>query len=226
MLSLKCSVSDDKGAAGQCKMEGVGCWGNIRIADEPEVPRSAVASTRRANDDILRYMRPSAHPEVILATPEQEPILANLLELYAHDFSEFHSLELGADGRFGYRDLPLYWREPGRHPFLVRMDGELAGFVLVKRGSGISSREPVWDMAEFFVVRGYRRRGIGTEIAHDVWRQFPGFWEVRVMQSNRLAHQFWERAISTYKGEAMHSVRIENGGRFWDLFSFESTRAA
>jgi hypothetical protein len=44
--------------------------------------------------------------------PEQELILANLLELYAHDFSEFHELELGSDGRFGYGGLPLYWSEP------------------------------------------------------------------------------------------------------------------
>ncbi|MGD0436124.1 MAG: hypothetical protein ABSB86_06650 [Bryobacteraceae bacterium] len=70
--------------------------------------------------------------EVILASPEQAPILANLLELYAHDFSEFHPLDLGENGRFGYRSLPLYWSEPGRHPFLIRLGGKLAGVVLVK----------------------------------------------------------------------------------------------
>ena len=75
---------------------------------------------------------PSAHIELIAATPDQEPILANLLELYAYDFSKFHNLELGPDGRFGYRPLPLYWREPGRHPFLVKLDGRLAGLVLAR----------------------------------------------------------------------------------------------
>lgn len=66
----------------------------------------------------------SAHIEVLTAAAEQAPILANLLELYAHDFSEFHDLKIGADGRFGYSSLPLYWSEPARHPFLVRMDGK------------------------------------------------------------------------------------------------------
>src|SRR5216684_2740960 len=80
---------------------------------------------------IKRAEKPSAHIEVIPARPEQESILANLLELYAHDFSEFHDLELGADGRFGYHCLPLYWSEPGRHPFLVWVEGKLAGLVLV-----------------------------------------------------------------------------------------------
>ena len=168
--------------------------------------------------------KPSAHIEIIPAMPEQEPILANLLELYAHDFSEFHPIELGIDGRFGYRQLSLYWSEPGRHPFLASIDGKLAGFAMVKRGSEISGDIEVWDMAEFFVVRGYRKRGIGTEIAHDVLRRFPGLWEVRVMQSNRAAHHFWECTISAFAGKVIHSVPVEKCGEYWYLFSFESKR--
>jgi predicted acetyltransferase len=114
--------------------------------------------------------KPFPRIDIIPAGPEQESILANLLELYAHDFSEFHDIRPGPDGRFGYRGLPLYWSEPDHYPFLVRMEGELAGLVLVKKGSAVSGNEVVWDMAEFFVLRGYRRRGIGTQIAHEVWR--------------------------------------------------------
>jgi predicted acetyltransferase len=117
-----------------------------------------------------RAEKPSAQIEVIPARSEQEPILANLLELYVPDFSVFHYLELGSDGRFGYDGLPLYWSESGRHPFLVWVEGKLAGLILVKRGSEVSGDETVWDVAEFFVLRGYRRRGIGTQIAHYVWR--------------------------------------------------------
>jgi predicted acetyltransferase len=162
--------------------------------------------------------------EVIPASPNQESILANLLELYAHDFSEFHDLELGEDGRFGYKQLALYWSEPNRYPFLVRMDGQLAGLVLVKRGSEISNNETVWDMAEFFVVRRYRRRGLGTKTAHEVWRRFQGLWEVRVMESNHSANQFWARAVSAFVGETIHSVGVEKRGQPWRVFSFESKR--
>ncbi len=160
--------------------------------------------------------------ELLPATPDQEPILANLLELYAHDFSEFHEIELGADGRYGYKHLPLYWREPDRRPFLVRVDGNLAGLVLVKRGSELSGNEAVWDMAEFFLVRRYRRRGIGTYVAHETWRRIPGLWEVRVMESNRSAHLFWERAISVFSGKTILSSRVEKDGKFWRVFAFES----
>jgi predicted acetyltransferase len=170
--------------------------------------------------------KPSAHIEVAPARPEQESIMANLLELYAHDFSEFHDLEIGADGRFGYKWLPLYWSEPGRHPFLVWVGGKLAGLAFVKRGSEVSGNETAWDMAEFFVLRGYRGRGIGTHIAHEVWRRFPGQWEVRVMQSNVSAHHFWARAISIFTGEAIQPIRVEHDGECWKLFSFESPGVA
>src|SRR5271163_2306993 len=142
--------------------------------------------------------KPPVDIQLELALREQSPILANLLELYAHDFSEFQALEIGPDGRFGYRSLPLYWSESNRHPFLIRLDGKLAGLALVMRGSEISDNQEVWDMAEFFVLRGCRRRGIGTLAAQKVWRRFPGLWEVRVMQSNRTASLFWKHAISDF----------------------------
>ncbi len=159
---------------------------------------------------------PDLRVELIPAAAEQAPVLANLIELYAHDFSEFHDLDIGEDGRFGYAPLPLYWTEPGRHPFLVRMDGKLAGLVLVKKGSA------VWDMAEFFVLRGCRKRGIGTRVAHEVWRRFPGAWEVRVMQANVSALKFWAGAIASFTGEAVEPGSFEKGGTPWYVFLFES----
>jgi len=75
-------------------------------------------------------------------------------------------------------------------------------------------------MAEFFVIRGCRRRGIGTQAAHEVWRQFPGLWEVRVMQTNTAARRFWAGAISRFMGEVIRPVDIEKGGERWTLFSF------
>ena len=130
--------------------------------------------------------------------------------------------DIAEDGRFGYPSLPLYWSEPGRYPFLIRMDGKLAGLALVKRGSEVSGSNAVWDMAEFFVVRGCRGRGVGALAAHRVWRRFPGPWEVRVMQRNARARGFWSRAISTFAGEMVQPARLEKNGELWDLFSFQS----
>lgn len=177
-------------------------------------------SWMQAMSEVRRATSPQL--EVLPATREQEPVVANLLELYAHDFSELRRLNLREDGRFGYDALPLYWTEAGRYPFLIRVDGSLAGLVLVKRGSAISGAEAVWDMAEFFVVRGCRRWGVGRRAALEVWRRFPGAWEVRVMQKNDAARRFWADAISLFTGEESHPVAFERGGDSWVLFSFES----
>lgn len=160
--------------------------------------------------------------EIVRAEVEHQAILANLLQLYAHDFSEFYDLDLGADGRFEYKELPLYFREGKRHAFLLKMDGKWAGFVLVRRGSQVSGAEDVWDMTEFFVVRGCRRRGIGTEIARRVWSQFPGKWEVRVMEANRSAQPFWKHAIAHFVGRKIAPATMEKDGDRWRVFSFQS----
>lgn len=160
--------------------------------------------------------------DIVRATREQEPVLANLLELYAHDFSEFSEMEIGEDGRFGYPHLSLYWEEPHRHPFLIKADGRLAGFVLLQKGSQVSGGQETWDVAEFFILRGYRRRGLGAKAAHAVWRMFPGKWEVRVMERNTRAKEFWQRAVNEFTGETIRAALVEKGHARWHVFSFQS----
>jgi len=164
--------------------------------------------------------------EIFPALPEQEPILANMLELYAHDFSEFIDLKLGPDGRFGYKHLPLYWEEPNRYPFLIMANGHLAGFVFVRRGSEISNDADVWDIAEFFIVRGFRRLGLGMKAAQEIWQRFPGKWEVRVIDRNQKAKNFWARAIKEFLGEAIEPIPLDKNGEDWHVFAFESKPAS
>jgi predicted acetyltransferase len=168
---------------------------------------------------------PSPRVELVPATPEHQTILANLLELYIHDFSEFFPIELDAQGRFGYAHLPLYWSEPDRYPFLIRVDGKVAGLALVKTAAGIVHGEEVWDVAEFFIVRSHRRRGLGMKAAHAPWARFPGRWEVRVMQSNHAALNFWQRAVTEFAGDTSTRVTIEKDGQPWHIFAFESAHA-
>jgi predicted acetyltransferase len=160
--------------------------------------------------------------EVLRAEAEEEPVLANLLELYSHDFSEIMDLQLKPDGRFGYPWLSQYWREEGRIPFLVRVDGCLAGFALVSKGSEIGGDQGVWDMAEFFVVRGCRKRGIGAAVARDIWRRFPGPWEVRVLEVHHAARAFWASAVAAFTHGGAETRIHGSSERRWQVFSFIS----
>jgi predicted acetyltransferase len=165
----------------------------------------------------------SLHVELRHATKEEQPILARLLQLSCHDFSEFVEVDLDAKGLFEYESLPLYWSEAHRHPFLVRVKGVPAGFVFVKRSSTSADFRTTRDMAEFFIVRRYRRRGIGTRIAKEIFKRYLGRWEVRVLTANQNGLHFWERAIKDFVGHEVFSVRVTIDGRDWQLFSFASS---
>jgi predicted acetyltransferase len=168
---------------------------------------------------------PAANIELIPASPALKPVLSNLLELYTHDFCDFLDLELRSHGRFGYKELDLYWTDPVRRPLLLYVNGKLAGFVLIKRSDSRIAGRIVWDMTEFFILRSYRRQGIGTRVAHQAFRKFPGPWEVRVMESNRSAYSFWTHAIRMFAGEAVEPSRIRRDDIVWYVFSFESGKS-
>jgi predicted acetyltransferase len=162
-----------------------------------------------------------------VATESDAPLLGNLLELYIHDLSDvFAGLEVGPDGRFGYRRLPLYWSQPGkRFPFLFRLDGRVAGFALVQRGSPVNANPDTLDVEEFFVLRQYRRAGVGREAAALLWNRLPGDWTVRVAEDNRGALPFWRDVIGKYTDGVASEASLLHDGRKWRVFSFRSFAA-
>jgi predicted acetyltransferase len=132
------------------------------------------------------------------ATSRDANLLSNLLELYIHELSgAFPHLEVGEDGRFGYRRLPLYWSEPeSRFAFVIKWQGRIAGFAFATRGSPASDDPSTLDVAEFFVLRQYRRRGVGSHGAHLLWKRLPGRWTVRASSGLPSAVDFWRRTVS------------------------------
>lgn len=136
------------------------------------------------------------HVAVEPAPIERKPAIARLVEFYIYDFSEYMGWDVDDDGRFGYRYLDAYWSEPSRTPFLVMVDGRLAGFALVTILDGDDAG--VTDMAEFFVMRRYRRQGVGRIAAAILFDRFPGPWRVRQIHANTAAQAFWRSVIAAY----------------------------
>lgn len=131
-----------------------------------------------------------------------KPVIANLIELYKHDFSDFTPFEEQEDvdesGRFGYKYLDSYWIEPNRHPFIIRVDGRIAGFVFVNLDHEEGELPNTHGISEFFVMRKYRRRGIGESVAHQLFDMFPGRWQVGQVWGNIPAQTFWRKVINGY----------------------------
>ena len=133
-----------------------------------------------------------------LASSEERVLLENLAQLYCYDFSEVLELHVDDDGRFGDVDLAPYWVDEWRHPFLLRVDDKLAGFALISERSKITGKSGVFDVTEFFVLRRFRRRGVGRAAAFAAFDHFGGPWEVRQRENNPHATAFWRRTIDEY----------------------------
>ena len=138
------------------------------------------------------------HIEVGPATVSEHSILRHLMELYQYDFSEFDRADTGPLGLYDYPYLDHYWVEPERSPFLVRVDGNLAGFVLVARYNYLTGIKDTWVMAEFFIMRKYRHQGVGEHVARYIFNHFPGAWQVGQITENPSAIAFWRKVITRY----------------------------
>ena len=140
-----------------------------------------------------------------LARPEERALIEGLFQFYIYDFSELYSHEPGdwrvdAVGRFGaYPHIERYWTDADREPLLIEADGRTAGFALINR---FSHRGATIDHAvgEFFVLRLYRRFGVGHRAARAIFTGRPGRWELAIAAPNAAARSFWPRAVLATPG--------------------------
>lgn len=140
--------------------------------------------------------------ELIKVSFEKKMILRNLMELYQYDMSQFeddNENDVNEYGLFDYMYLDHYWTEEGRIPFFIMKSGKLAGFVLVRELTAASNcKSPKFSIAEFFILRKYRRQGVGKEVAYKVFEMIKGSWSVSWLEKNLPAKVFWTKAIMEY----------------------------
>ncbi len=152
--------------------------------------------------------------ELVEVKETEKSVLRQLMELYAYDFSEFDDEDVNEHGYFGYTYFDYYWTEDSRHPFFIKVDGKFAGFVLISDYAYILKIGEAKSVTEFFVMRKYRRKGIGKSIAFDIFNRFPGKWEVIQHSENEPSKVFWEAVVAEYtSGDFIKkSVKTED----WD----------
>jgi predicted acetyltransferase len=146
------------------------------------------------------------HIEILRAGPQNKQVLENLMHLYLYDFSEYTGDDTDEQGRFIDEYLERYWTEENRYPFQVQVDGKPAGFVLVRDMTG-EDGQPVHSIAEFFILKKFRRKRIGQQAAWHIFNQFPGSWHVAEIEENLPAQEFWRQVIGEYTGGAYLEVR-------------------
>jgi predicted acetyltransferase len=136
--------------------------------------------------------------EIRLALATDESCIDNLMQLYTYDASEWYPIELEANGRYKLRPVARFWTEADHYPFLIFVDDKLAGFAVVDRE--VIDPLSQWNIGYFFIARYFRGKGIGKHVAHQLFAQFHGRWEVYQLVSNVNAVAFWRKTIAGFSG--------------------------
>ena len=154
--------------------------------------------------------------ELTDATEEYgKEIIFNLMQLYTYELSFFEDettkFVLQDNGLYVVsKYTELYWKEDKRHPYVLKCDGEIAGFVLERL-----NEEGMNEIAEFFVLNKYRKLGAGTFMANEMFKRFKGKWEIRTLLKNKRAQEFWRKV-----------VRDASNGNFTEQLIRDNTRYA
>src|SRR5579864_5194743 len=156
---------------------------------------------------------------VTLASRSEKPLIEAMSQFYIYDFSEMepaNSTNLEFDERGGFGGLPDindFWTKENFYPLLIRLMDKPVGFALLNNRShrgGTIER----NMGEFFIGRKHRRQGLATEAIRQILMQYPGCWEVAVVERNLAAKAFWPKAIAAAPNVS-ELTQLEGDGEHW-----------
>jgi len=155
-----------------------------------------------------------------------EPILlehshtfTQLLNLYNYDFTEYTNNDINENGYFHGDSISILTNNK-LHSFFVRVNEKLAGFVIVgKGGYRYLNDESAHNINQFFVMKKYRKNGVGKFMAEAALNMFKGKWEVCQMQNNIPARNFWKSVIAEYTKSNYQECGTENDKMVGFIFS-------
>ena len=151
---------------------------------------------------------------------EEKALLVRLMELYNYEFSAFSHDDISEYGYYGYDHIDDYWNEEGRFPYLIRVDGKIAGFALICPHCDYRKEADARCFGEFFVMLKYRKMGVGKQVAMRLFDRHRGPWEVCYWKNNVPAGRFWTKVVAEYTGNHYRTCGTENNHN--QGFTFEN----
>ena len=102
--------------------------------------------------------------------------------------------------------MPGWARRPTARVARAPIDGGAAA----SRHDSVTQSSGCW-MEQFFVLKAYRRSGVGDALARFVFASHPGPWEVGQMFANVGAQHFWRKVTAQVAEGAVTEVRLTEG---------------
>ena len=133
--------------------------------------------------------------ELVSVKKSERKVIDSLFQFYLYDMSEYMGWNVNSDGQFDVNlsILDNYWDRDDHFPFFIFCDVDLAGFSLLRH---YPNDITYLDIGQFFILRKFKRKGIGREAFKLSVSKFPGKWLTRVLPENEGAVKFWLNVIS------------------------------
>ena len=167
--------------------------------------------------------------DIVLVKKEEKEILRNLLEKYAYEFSQYTLMDINDLGLYGFDWLDCYWTDKNRFPYFIKVDGKLAGFVMVNDCPEVPNTKVDFCISEFFVMYKYRRQGVGKAAVFKVFDLHHGTWQLKRYPKNIASVYFWDHVIKEYTNNQFElTLGIDNSidnyadGTRGDIFFFKN----
>ena len=167
-------------------------------------------------------------PQLIPATIKDLPLIQRLWLFYVYDMERYCGFNKGwespIDPSFIPDDLIPYFVDPTKKAFLIKINTELAGFVLLNQSGLLPTTK--WRIDDFFISAKFQGKGIGRQVAHHLWNTYPGCWELSVIPENKNALTFWRHVVSTFTNgiylEEIHTTGLDQQQKRRCILSFNS----
>lgn len=127
----------------------------------------------------------------------EKETLANLLEKYNYEFSQYDKRDLPPNAIYGYKYLDNYFTDNDRYAYFIYCDNKLAGFALIRQNPKCE-RVVDWSIAEFFVIYNYRRQGVATEAVKQLFEIHKGHYHLSYHKNNIASKIFWNKIAKKY----------------------------
>jgi len=125
-------------------------------------------------------------------TNEQREAFLNLYNLYLYDLSSFTGEDIMADGKFDPTNTYLYVEREELHPFFIRQQDRIVGFVLVCSPPFVPAGID-YTIQELFLLKKYRGSNAAFEAVSLVLQHFRGKIQVAQLKNNERAVRFWKK---------------------------------
>ncbi|SDX89737.1 hypothetical protein SAMN05421644_11834 [Allochromatium warmingii] len=122
------------------------------------------------------------------------PVYLNLCQSYEGEFSAITGKQPNEKGVF---ELD------------TQLGGDVLGYVLYDERTPLGlaavkmkDRGQAWEVCEFYIVPSARKQGLGKQFALELFKRYPGCWEIKQISGAEYATAFWRKTLAELTGTA------------------------